>query len=192
MTTTTTTPAAETAHINDIDVGALQRLVEEVKADPNNGEARFSVTTRWQGGTRTETSVDFWEIGGRREGRGFTIPTDEPPALLGQSRHANPQEVLMAGMNACMMVGYAALCSAEGITLEKLEIETDGELDLRGFLALDRNVKPGYDELRYTVRIKGDGTPEQFKKIHEAVQKTSPNYFNLSQPVRLVADLQVE
>jgi len=184
-------PAA-TKYPNDINVDALNQLIEDVKADPARGKARFNVTTRWKGGARTETAVDFWEFGGQREERTFTIPTDEPPALLGESRHANPQEVLMAGMNACMMVGYAALCAAEGIQLETIEIETDGELDLRGFLALDRNVKPGYDELRYTVRIKGDGTPEQFKKIHEAVQKTSPNYFNVSQPVRLVSELVVE
>ena len=150
------------------------------------------MTTRWVGGTETETAVGFWELGGERKARGFTIRTDEPPELLGGAKHANPQEVLMAGMNACMMVGYAALCAAEGIALESLEIETVGELDLRGFLGLDATVKPGYDEMTYRVRIRGDGTREQFERIHRLVQRTSPNYFNLSHPVRLHAELVVE
>jgi hypothetical protein len=42
------------------------------------------------------------------------------------------------------------------------------------------------------VRIAGNGTPEQFRQIHENVIKTSPNYFNVSRPVRLDAKLQIE
>jgi hypothetical protein len=77
------------------------------------------------------------------------------------------------------------------VSLESVEIETHGELNLRGFLGLDENVKPGYDSIEYTVRIKGDGTPEQFKAIHENVLKTSPNYFNISRPVTDHANLVV-
>ena len=57
-----------------------------------------------------------------------------------------------------MTVGYVAQCAVRGITLEKLEIETDGEIDLRGFLGIDPAVPPGYENLRYVVRIKGSGT----------------------------------
>ena len=70
----------------------------------------------------------------------------------------------MAAMNACMLVGYVAGAAVNGITLEKLEIETDGTLDLRGFLGIDERVKPGYDSVAYTVRIRGNGTPEQFRR----------------------------
>jgi uncharacterized OsmC-like protein len=98
----------------------------------------------------------------------------------------------MAALNACMTVGYVAGAAVNGITLNKLEIETTGQLDLRGFLGIDPNVKPGYESIQYVVRIAGNGTPEQFRQIHENVIKTSPNYFNVSRPVRLEAELQVE
>jgi hypothetical protein len=61
-----------------------------------------------------------------------------------------------------MMVGYVAQCAVHGITLESLEIETDGEIDLRGFLGIDPTIRPGYENLSYVVRIKGSGTKEQF------------------------------
>jgi hypothetical protein len=70
-----------------------------------------------------------------------------------------------------------------------VEIETEGELNLRGFLGIDPNVKPGYDSIRCRVRLKGNGTPEQYQAIHEQVMKTSPNYFNVSQPIRVDAAL---
>ena len=91
-----------------------------------------------------------------------------------------------------MTVGYVAQCAVRGITLEKLEIETEGEIDLRGFLGIDPTVPPGYEKLRYVVRIKGSGTREQFVEIHKAVMATSPNFHNVSRPVDLIPTLVVE
>jgi hypothetical protein len=80
----------------------------------------------------------------------------------------------------------------KGITLEAVHIETAGSLDLRGFLGLDPAVRPGCGPLRYVARLKGFGTLEQFREIHEAVLRTSPNYFNLARPVTIDAQLVVE
>jgi uncharacterized OsmC-like protein len=115
----------------------------------------------------------------------FTIRVDEPRELCGTNQHANPQEVLLAALNACMTVGYIAACSMEGIVVKELRIETSGEIDLRGFLGLDEGVKPGYDQLTYTVYLKADATPAQLERVHDTVCRTSPNRFNLSQPVQL-------
>ena len=73
-----------------------------------------------------------------------------------------------------------------------MENDTAGELDLRGFLGIDPDVPAGYETLRYTVRLKGGGTPEQYREIHETVIRTSPNYFNMSRPIRIEAKLEVE
>jgi hypothetical protein len=97
----------------------------------------------------------------------------------------------MAAVNACMIVGFAAGAAVRGITLDELEIHTTGTLDLRGFLGLDDEIPPGYESVDYEVRIRGDGTPEQFEEIHQAVVRTSPNYFNLSRPVRMNGVLHV-
>jgi uncharacterized OsmC-like protein len=136
--------------------------------------------------------VDSYKIGGKEIQRRFAINADEPLELLGENTSPNPQELLMAALNACITVGYVAGAAVNGITLSKLEIETTGQLDLRGFLGIDPNVKPGYESLQCVVRIAGNGTPEQFRQIHENVMKTSPNYFNISRPVRVDAKLQVE
>ncbi len=90
-----------------------------------------------------------------------------------------------------MMVGYVAGASLKGIKLESLEIEMDGELDLRGFLGLDDGVPPGYQVVNYVVRISGDGSPAEFEEIHKMVMATSPNYFNLNRPVRMNGTLDV-
>jgi len=121
--------------INGIDTQALSTLVEEIRQDPAKGRTTFRVTTAWKGGARTDTHVDAWHIGGERKPKDFTISIDEPEELLGTNAFANPQEYLMAAMNACLAATYVAACSVNGIELEHLSIETEGDIDLRGFLA---------------------------------------------------------
>jgi uncharacterized OsmC-like protein len=177
--------------INGIDTDAVKDLIGRVAKNSEEGLTRWKVTTSWQGGTRTRTHVDGYHIGGQFVKKNFDISTDEPLELGGTNQNANPQETLMAAFNACMMVGYVVGCAMEGIELEELRIETNGDIDLRGFLGLDPNVKPGYDEIHYTVHIKGKGTEEQFRKVHDTVTATSPNRFNVANPIRLTSDLVV-
>ena len=179
------------SRINGIDLKSLGGLVEEIKSDPAKGFVRFKVASTWSGQTRSEAHVQSYFMNGQEIPRGFSIAADEPSELLGQNSAPNPQELLMAAFNACIMVGYVATASVMGVTLQAIDIETEGELNLRGFLGLDENVKPGYDSIKYTVRIKGDGSSEQFQAIHQNVLKTSPNYFNIARPVTVNAKLVI-
>ena len=186
------TKTAEPTVVNGINVDDLFALIEGVRREPAKGKTNWHVTTTWQGQARSRAEVDGFEIGGERVPRRFSIDIDEPCELGGTNRFANPQEHLLAALNACIMVGYVAQCAVHGITLESVKIETDGEIDLRGFLGIDSAVPAGYESLSYTVRIKGNGTKEEFAKIHEAVRATSPNFYSVSRPVALRPTLVVE
>jgi uncharacterized OsmC-like protein len=177
---------------NGIDVGALRASIDQISQDPAAGQTRWKVRSEWQGGTRADHHVDGIEVGGQAVDRKFTLKSDEPFELCGNNEYANPQEYLLAGLNACMMVGYAAVAALMGIELEKLEVELDGDIDLRGFLAIDEKVAPGYEGLRQTVRIEADATPEQLDELHRAVQKTSPNFFNITNAIPVNSRLIVE
>jgi uncharacterized OsmC-like protein len=186
--------------VNGIDTNALRRLAEGVAHDAcsgvapgcSRGDARFEVTTSWKGGTRSDTRVEAWHLGGRRLSKDFTLRCDEPSELLGGNTAPNPQEMLMAAFNACMTVGYVANCALRGIRLRSLTIHTEGCLDLRGFLGLDESVPPGYEDLRTTVRISADATDEQLREIHEAVLRLSPNSWHLGRAIPLHAELAID
>ena len=187
MTTTATAPRIA----NGLDLAALDQVVEAIGGDPAVGVVGFRVSTEWGGQTRSSSTVESYTIGGNEVPRSFTIDADEPVELLGTNGAPNPQELLMSAVNACMMVGYVAGASLKGIDLEAVEIRTRGTLDLRGFLGLDDQVAPGYEAIDYEVRIKGNGSIEQFEEIHQTVMKTSPNYFNISRPIRMNGTLKV-
>ena len=179
------------APVNGLDLGALGEVVEAIEGDSSKARVSFDVVTRWQGQTRSETTVSGFTIAGERINRSHTIVADEPCELLGADGAPNPQELLMAAFNACITVGYVAGASLKGIKLESLEIRTKGELDLRGFLGLSDAVPPGYENVDYEVRIKGDGSAADFEEIHQTVMKTSPNYFNMSRPIKMNGTLSV-
>jgi len=193
----TTTMMAQTVSssaniVNGIDTDAVHTLIDEVDGNPAKGMTHWRVASAWQGGTHSRARVDGFAIGGVNVPRRFAIDIDEPFELGGGNAYANPQEYLLAAMNACMIVGYAALCALQGITLEKLEITTEGDIDLRGFFGLDQSVAAGYRELKSQVVIKGDGSEEQFQKIHQMVLATSPNFFNITRAIRVMPELTVE
>src|SRR5215475_4252781 len=161
--------------VNGINVDDLVALLARVKQDASQGKTTWRVTTTWQGQTRSRAEVSGFAIGGEEVSRQFVFDIDEPYEL--------------GGSNAFMTVGYVAQCAIRGITLTQLKIETEGEIDLRGFLGIDPTVPPGYKSLSYTVRLRGDGTPEQFAEIHAAVMATSPNFYNVANAVALQTTL---
>ena len=43
-----------------------------------------------------------------------------------------------------------------GIRLEEVESAVEGDLDLRGFLAISDQVRPGFQEIRVNFKVKAD------------------------------------
>ncbi|RST30467.1 OsmC family peroxiredoxin [Sphingomonas ginkgonis] len=175
--------------VNGLDLAALGEVVDAIQKDPGKAKVGFDVVTRWKGQTRTETEVSGFTLAGERIERSHRIVADEPCELLGGDSAPNPQELLMAALNACMTVGYVAGCSLKGIHVDSIEIATRGELDLRGFLGLSDEVPPGYAEVDYRVRIASDGSPTDLEEVHRTVMKTSPNYYNFGRPIRMNGEL---
>jgi len=178
--------------VNGINISNLQGCVDAITRTPSEGNTSWKVASVWKGGTRSDHHVNGCSIGSKFIPREFTLRSDEPVELCGTNRFPNPQELLLAGLNACMMVGYAAVAATMGISLTKLEVETKGDIDLRGFLGIDATVPAGYRGLTQTVRIAGDATDEQFARLHDVIRATSPNFYNLTRAIPTASRMVVE
>ncbi|REG45510.1 putative OsmC-like protein [Paraburkholderia sp. BL6669N2] len=179
------------AYVNGIDIAAVARMSAVAGSPGTNPKARFGVKTAWDGQTRTVATVDGYSLGDEYYKRSFTIVGDEPTELGGRDTGPNPVELLMAGLNSCISVTYVTVAAMKGISIRSLQIETSGELDIRGFLGIDESINPGFDEVQYTILIDADGTPEEIEDIHQTVLKRSVNLANLSKAVRMVPTLVV-
>ncbi len=177
--------------VNGIPVDDVQALIQSVSADPAKGATRWRVASAWREGTHSRAQVDGFVIGGQPVQRQFTFDTDEPVQLGGANGYANPQEYLLGSLNACLIAGFTALCALHGYALERFEIVTEGDIDLRGFLGLDASISPGYDALKTTLTVKGSASPEDFRKVFDMAVATSPNVHNITRPVALACALEV-
>ena len=148
---------------NGVDVEKLAETVKAVTGDPKKAQVKFIANTMWVNGACSKTKI-----------RNFEIDCDEPPALLGTNTAPNPVETILAALGSCLAVGFAYSAATRGINLESLEISSEGELDLRGFLGISDDVRPGYQSIRVTCRIKSDTSKEKLSELYEHVLKTSP------------------
>jgi uncharacterized OsmC-like protein len=188
MDTPTSNPTPSTA-LNGIEPAALAAAVTAVAENPALGAIAFRARTHWQGQLRSTTEIDGHELGGQRFQRRHRIASDEPLEVFGTDSAPNPQDLLLAALNACMMVGFVVGATARGIRLDSLQIESSAALDLRGAFGIDPDVPPGTDRIRYVVRVKGDATREEFEEIHREVMARSPNRWHLSVAIPLEAEL---
>lgn len=176
---------------NGLDPEAMAALAREIEQDPARGRAGFRIRSVWRGQARSRGSVETYSIGGRLVYRHFTVDADEPFELLGRNTAPNPQELLLAALNACLLVGYAAAAARRGIVLDQVEIETSQDLDLRAFLG-EGPAERGAAPIRCQVRLRGQAAAEQLREMHEVVLSRSPNVATILDPVPLEATLVVE
>lgn len=179
------------AIINGIDLNAVKGAVEGIAADPTRARIAFTVDSSWEHGLRMRSNVRSYELGGQTHPRQFEIVSDEPELVFGRNSAANPQELLLAAVNSCMMVGYVVGAAKRGIRLTHLSIRSHIALDLRGAFGLDPDISPGAEQIQLVVRVAGDATPEQLQEIHDDVLARSPNHYHLVRPIPIQASLEI-
>jgi hypothetical protein len=82
------------------------------------------------------------------------------------------------------MVYHAAV---RGIRLDEVESELEGDLDLRGFLAISDEVRPGYQEIRVNFKVKTDA--ENLETLKELI-RLSPVYDVVSNGTRVIVQVE--
>ena len=177
--------------VNGIHVDDIETLIQEVVTEPAKGATHWRVASAWSERMHSRARVDGFTIGSQVVQRRFEFETDEPLQLGGADGFANPQEYLLGSLNACLIAGFTALCALHGYAIERLEVVTEGDIDLRGFLGLDGSVSPGYDALKSTLTVEGSASPDDFRKVFDMAIATSPNVHNIRRPVALTTGLVV-
>lgn len=153
--------------INGVDVEKLTEIVEEIKQQPSLAECQFRARGRWVDGGHNRTTVSgFYGAGQEHERRKpFVFDKDEPPVLLGKDTGANPVEYVLAALAGCTTTSMAYHAAAQGIEMDSIETELEGDLDLRGFLGLSSEVRRGYDGIRVKYKVKSDADAEVLKQF---------------------------
>ena len=144
--------------INGVDVEELGKSAEALQANHNLAKFRFHLSNKWLDCGRNQSTVtDFHGLEQEipHEHR-FILDADEPPVLLGADTGANPVEHLLHALASCLTSSIVYHAAIRGIHIEEIESELEGDLDVRGFMGLAKDVRKGYQGIRVKFRIKSD------------------------------------
>ena len=112
---------------------------------------------------------------------------DEPPGLLGDDTAPNPSEASLAALGSCLAVGIHANAVARGITIYKLEIELEGDLNITGVWgAGDLSEKPvGFTDVRAKITLDADRPRAELDALIAHAKVWSPVANTFTRPVKL-------
>jgi uncharacterized OsmC-like protein len=174
------------ATINGVNVDQLVSTIDAIKENPSLAEFRFRTETEWIEGGHTRTRIQgFYGAGAEDNSRDepFYLEGDEPPVLLGSNAGPNAVETALHALASCLAVGFVYNAAAQGISVDSLGFELEGEIDLHAFLGLSDDVRPGYKNISLLYRVESDAPREKIVELCEYVKRTSPVLDLLRNPV---------
>lgn len=177
---------------NGVDVTALVGAMKAIEEQPALATFVFRSNNKWlDGGHNRSTIEGYYGVGSeQKRDTTFTMDADEPRVLLGFDRGANPVEYVLHALAACVTTTAVYHAAARGIQIDEIESRLEGDLDLRGLLAMPGAKRNGYENITFKMKIKGSGTPEQMKELVRFGQAHSPVFDIVSSGTKI--DLQVE
>ena len=177
---------------NGVNVDELFNTIDAVKKAPVIAKFRFRANNEWFDGGHNRTTIkDFYGI--QKEHRHeatFKLDADEPPLLLGTGKGPNPVEYLLTALAACVTTSLVYHAAAKGIVLKSVESRLEGDIDVRGFLGISKDVRKGYQEIRMYFKIDADVPDEELQELVQLGPNYSPVFDSITNgvPVKVQLD----
>ena len=112
--------------------------------------------------------------------RNFKVFADEPPELGGLDGAPSPLEYILVAHGTCLNYMTFFIAKELGIEIRSAEIEVEASLDPGKFAGTDRSVRAGYQEIKVTINVGSDATPDQLAKLREEVEARCPVSDNIA------------
>jgi uncharacterized OsmC-like protein len=179
--------------VNGVNVEQLVGTINAIQDNPDLARFKFRASNKWISGGHSRTTIDGFYGAGQEDSsrtKPFVLDGDEPPVLLGQNKGPNAVEAVLRALASCLAVGFVYNAAAQGIKVDDLEFELEGDIDLHGFLGLSRDIRPGYQQINLNYRVKSDAPREKVEELCAYVQKTSPVLDIISNPVPVTITLE--
>ncbi len=175
--------------VNGIDLNVLQKTVSAIASSPELGQCCFRASNCWVDANHNLSTISsFWGAGQENvHENAFELHADEPPVLAGKDQAANPAEYLLHALAGCVTTSLVAHAAVNGIHIEEMESQLEGDIDLQGFLGLKENVPKGFSHIRVKCRVKSD--EHNMDRLRELVEY-SPIYNTIAGSTKV--DIEIE
>jgi uncharacterized OsmC-like protein len=172
---------------NGVNVEALLGAREALSQAPEAAQFKWRAECKWVNGTHSQTSVNsFFGLGGEQSHKTtFTFDADHPEIFASEDNGATPVEMVLAGLASCLTAGVAAVAQNREIQLKSVSATLEGDMDVRGILGMDSDVRNGFSGIKVTYKIDADASPEDIKALVAQSQKRSAVYDIIANPTNV-------
>lgn len=135
--------------MNNVNAAEMQTFAAALAKDASLGKKNKRVTGNW---SFVEGSPQFGAVLEYPKGK-TTVNVELPPFAGGWGSSPDPIQVCLSGLAACFAVTYAAVATAEGVALTKLQVTAENWMDLRKQMGLStENI---IERVKFTVHAEG-------------------------------------
>ena len=89
----------------------------------------------------------------------YSFDADHPEIFASEDNGATPVEYVLVGLAGCLTAGVAAVAQNREIQLRSVSATIEGDMDVRGILGIDSDVRNGFSGIKVTYDIDADATP---------------------------------
>ncbi|MGA9276054.1 OsmC family protein [Ilumatobacter sp.] len=177
--TETPTVADET---NGVPTAKLFGTIAKMRENPDLAAFRFSARNEWVEGTASSSTIHDWYGAGADHLHvdEFRFSADHP--TLGHGHGPTPQEYVLHALAACITAGVATGAAARGIPLTKVSSTVSADIDVRGVLGIDADVRKGFSEVRVDFDVVADAAPDVIDALIASATKYSAVFDMLTAP----------
>lgn len=168
---------------NGVNTEVLNSVFDSMKNQPEGAKARFIVKSKWNGGFSVTSSINDFYVGNNPVSRSkeYKLEYDFPEQISGEGQGPTVCENCMGSLAACLTQTIVAHATSRRIKLDSINVGVEGDIDLRGFLGLSSDIRPGAQQFRVTIKIESDtASKEQINGLYEIGKKFSPAFDTLT------------
>ena len=160
-----------------MDLKSVQKpLKEKYRADPSASKITLQAKGA-QAGAPIACSVDI--------GRAV-YDAQAHSGVGGAGTGACSGDLLLGALAACAQITCQMVATAMGIETSSIEVEVEGDMDLRGTLGISKETPVGFGAIRLRFDVSAPGaTPEQLRALSEKTEQYCVVLQTLVHPPRL-------
>ncbi|HEU4823755.1 MAG TPA: OsmC family protein [Nitrososphaeraceae archaeon] len=174
---------------NGLNTQKLNTVFESMRNHPEMAKVTFSVKSEWNGGFSVMSTSKGFRIGGQNIERNTEYKTqyDFPNQLSGEGIGPTVCESCMSSLAACLTQTIVAHATSRDIQIDGINIEVEGDVDMRGFTGISNDIRPGAQQFRVHMNIKSNtASKEQINELYEIGKRFSPAFDTLTNGTSVV------
>ena len=183
--------STETPVDNGVNTEFLLTARDALAAQPEGAQFKWRVSNKWVKGTHSQSSVEgFFGLGAEQKHRtDYRYDGDHPELFSSEDMGPTPVEMVLVSLAGCLTAGVAAVAQNRGIQLRSVQASLEGDMDVRGILGADPEVRNGFNKIKVSYTIDADASPEDIKALVAQSQKRSAVYDIITNPTNVVVEV---